>query len=161
MDESPRQLIESVQEEKMEPGRDKRVDCEHIRHGVVSVFMANEPLTGQRLVEITKIKKKKDRANIVKRIAGEMYPDAGKITFVPDNFKTHSTGSFYEAFKPIEAKGLIDRFESVFTPGYGSRLNMAEIELHAALNTQCLNRHIATVEKNETGNRSMAKTPKQ
>jgi hypothetical protein len=41
---------------------------------------------------------------------------------------------------------LIDRFEFVNTPEHGSWLNMAEIELHS-LNTQCLSRHIATIEK--------------
>jgi len=61
-----------------------------------------------------------------------------------DNYKTHSIGAFYEAFEPAEAKRLIDRFEFVFTPKHGSWLNMAEIELHV-LNSQCLNRHIATV----------------
>jgi hypothetical protein len=63
MDESPKQLIESVREEKMEPGKDKRIDYEYIRHGVVNVFMANEPLKGQRLVEVTEFKKKKTGRN--------------------------------------------------------------------------------------------------
>jgi hypothetical protein len=52
MDESPKQLIETVQEEKMEQGKEKRVDYEYIRHGVVNIFMANEPLRGKRLVEV-------------------------------------------------------------------------------------------------------------
>jgi transposase len=144
MDESPKQLIESVQEEKMEQGKEKRVDYEYIRHGAVNIFMANEPLSGQRLVEVTDFKTKKDWAKFVKRIADEMHPDAKKITLVMDNFKTHSIGAFYEAFEPSEAKRLIDRFEFVFTPKHGSWLNMAEIELHV-LNSQCLNRHISTV----------------
>jgi hypothetical protein len=63
-----------------------------------------------------------------------------------DNFGTHTTGAFYKAFPPGEAKRLIYRFEFVFTPKHGSRLNMAEIELHV-LNAQCLNRHVATMEK--------------
>jgi len=63
-----------------------------------------------------------------------------------DNFKTHSLGAFYEAFEPVEAKRLIDRFDFVNTPKHGSWLNMAEIELHV-LNSQCLNRHIATIEE--------------
>jgi hypothetical protein len=146
MDESPKQLIETVQEEIMEPGKDKRVDYEYIRHGVVNIFMANEPLKGQRLVEVTAFKTKKDRAKFTKQIADEMYPEAKKITLVMDNFKTHSIGSFYEAFEPVEAKRLIDRFEFVFTPKHGSWLNMAEIELHM-LNSQCLNRHIATIKE--------------
>ena len=75
-----------------------------------------------------------------------MYPESKKITLLMDNFKTHSIGAFYEAFEPAEAKRLIDRFEFVFTPKHGSWLNMAEIELHV-LNSQCLNRHIATTEE--------------
>jgi len=145
MDESPKQLIETVQEEKMEPGKDKRIDYEYIRHGVVNIFMANEPLKGKRLVEITDFKTKKDWAKFVKQIADDLYPQAKKITLVMDNFKTHSIGAFYEAFDPTEAKRLIDRFEFVFTPKHGSWLNMAEIELHV-LNSQCLNRHIATID---------------
>ena len=145
MDESPKQLIETVREEKMEQGKEKRVDYEYIRHGVVNIFMANEPLKGKRLVEITEFKTKKDWAKFVKKVADEMYPQAKKITLVMDNFKTHSIGAFYEAFEPAEAKRLIDRFEFVFTPKHGSWLNMAEIELHV-LNSQCLNRHIATID---------------
>ena len=146
MDESPEQLIETVREEKMEPGKDKRIDYEYIRHGVVNIFIANEPLKGRRLVEVTEFKTKKDWAKFIKRLACEMYPQARKITLVMDNFKTHSIGAFYEAFEPVEAKRLIDRFEFVFTPKHGSWLNMAEIELHI-LNSQCLNRYIATVKE--------------
>ena len=145
MDESPEQLIETVREEKMEQGKDKRIDYEYIRHGVVNIFMANEPLKGRRLVEITEFKTKIDWAKFTKRIADEMYPQAKKITLVMDNFKTHSIGAFYEVFEPVEAKRLIDRFEFVFTPKHGSWLNMAEIELHI-LNSQCLNRYIAAIE---------------
>jgi hypothetical protein len=41
MDESPEQLIETVCEEAMQPGKEKRVDYEYIRHGVANIFMAN------------------------------------------------------------------------------------------------------------------------
>jgi hypothetical protein len=146
MDESPEQLIETVREEAMQPGKDARVDYEYIRHGVANIFMANEPLKGQRLVEVTDFKTKKDWAKFIRRIADEMHPEAKKITLVMDNFGTHTIGAFYEAFTPEEAKRLIDRFEFVFTPKHGSWLNMAEIELHV-LNTQCLKRHIATMDK--------------
>jgi hypothetical protein len=40
--------------------------------------MANEPLMGKRLVEITESKTKIDWAKFVKRIADQMYPDAKK-----------------------------------------------------------------------------------
>lgn len=146
MDESPKQLIEDVASMPAGPGQEARVDYEYIRHGMVNIFMANEPLKGKRLVEVTEYKTKRDWAKFVKRIADEMYPQAKKIRLVMDNFKTHDASAFYEAFVPEEAKPLRDRFEFIFTPKHGSWLNMAEIELHV-LNGQCLNRHIPTKEK--------------
>jgi len=148
MDESSKQMIETVREEKMEPGKEKRVDYEYIRHGVVNIFMANEPLKGKRLVEVTDFKKKADWAEFVRRIADEMHPDAKKITLILDNYKTHTIGAFYETFAPVEAKRIVDKFEFIYTPKHGSWLNMAEIELHA-LSSQCLDRHIATKEEME------------
>jgi hypothetical protein len=103
MDESPEQLTQTVREENMEPGKEKRVDYEYIRHGVVNIFMANEPLKGKRLVEVTAFKTKKDWAKFVNQVA-EMYSEAKRITLVMDNFKTHSLGAFYEVFSPEEAK---------------------------------------------------------
>jgi hypothetical protein len=146
MDESPKQLIETVQKTEMKPGQDARVDYEYIRHGVANIFMANEPLKGKRLVEITESKTKNDWAKFVAKIANEIYPNVHKITLIMDNYPSHTIGAFYEVFEPSEAKRLIDRFEFVFTPKHGSWLNMAEIELHI-LNKQCLNRHIATMEE--------------
>ena len=146
MDESPKQLIEEVASIPIKQGQEARLDYEYIRHGMVNIFMANEPLKGERLVEITEYKTKKDWAKFVKRIADQMYPCAKKIRLVMDNFKTHDASAFYETFAPEEAKRLRDRFEFVYTPKHGSWLNMAEIELHV-LNGQCLNRHIHTIEK--------------
>jgi hypothetical protein len=147
MDESPKQLISEARPGvSMHQGQDARVDYEYVREGMVNIFMANEPLAGKRMVEVTSFKKKIDWARFVKRIADELYPKADKITLVMDNFKTHAASAFYETFEPEEAKRLWDRFEFVFTPKHGSWLNMAEIELHV-LNKQCLNRHIPTMEK--------------
>ena len=146
MDESPKQLIEEIASTPMKPGQEARVDYEYIRHGMVNIFIANEPLNGNRIVEVTEFKTKKDWAKFVKRISDEMHPKAKKIKLVMDNFKTHDASAFYEVFEPEEAKRLWDRFEFIFTPKHGSWLNMAEIELHV-LNGQCLNRHIDTIEK--------------
>jgi len=141
MDESPKQLIEDVAMHRMKPGQETRVDYEYIRHGMVNIFMANEPLQGKRLVEVTKRKTKMDWGNFVKQIS-ESYPNADKICLVIDNFKTHHASAFYECFEPEEARRLRERFDFVYTPKHGSWLNMAEIELHV-LNHQCLNRHIS------------------
>ena len=146
MDESPKQLIEGKAFSKIKPGQDARVDYEYIRHGMVNIFMANEPLTGNRFVEITEYKTKKDWARFIRRIAYEKYPKAKKIRLVMDNYATHAISSFYEVFPPEEARKLREKFEFHYTPKHGSWLNMAEIELHV-LNKQCLNRHIPTVEK--------------
>ncbi len=147
MDESPKQLIQEGQPSRaMRPGYEARVDYEYIRHGVVNIFMANEPLQGRRFVEVTEFKTKKEWAVFIKKIADQWYPKAKRITLVMDNFKTHAASAFYETFEPAEAKRLWDRFEFVYTPKHGSWLNMAEIELHV-LNGQCLNRHIATMKK--------------
>lgn len=146
MDESPKQLIEQIASTAMRPGQEARVDYEYIRHGMVNIFIANEPLNGNRIVEVTEFKTKKDWAKFVKRISDEMHPKAKKIKLVMDNFKTHDASAFYEVFEPEEAKRLWDRFEFIFTPKHGSWLNMAEIELYV-LNGQCLNRHIDTIEK--------------
>jgi len=148
MDESPKQLIaEGRPGQKMISGREARVDYEYIRHGVVNIFMANEPLQGKRFTQITEFKTKKEWALFVKMIASK-YPKANKITLVMDNFKTHVPAALYETFEPKEAKELWDRFEFIYTPKHGSWLNMAEIELHV-LNGQCLNRHISTMEQVE------------
>jgi len=115
MDESPKQLISPAQSPTpMRPGKDAREDYEYVRHGMVNIFMANEPLAGNRMVEVTSFKTKKDWARFVKRIADEMHPDAKRITLVMDNFKTHAASAFYETFEPTEAKRIWDRFEFIF-----------------------------------------------
>ena len=120
MDESPKQLIETARLPlPIKPGIDKKEDYEYIRHGVVNIFMANEPLKGKRLVEVTDFKKKKDWALFIKKIA-DQYTEAKKITLVMDNFNTHTPSALYETFEPKEAKRLWDRFEFVYTPKHGS-----------------------------------------
>ncbi len=114
----------------------ERHDYEYERCGVCNIFMANEPLAGKRLVQITEKKKKIHWARFIEKIA-ETYARAEKIILVMDNYDTHNPGALYEAFHPEKAKSLWDRFEFVYTPKHGSWLNMAEIELNV-LNGQCL-----------------------
>jgi hypothetical protein len=141
MDESPRQLIDEVKTPIAgAPGRPARYDYEYKRRGVCNVFMANEPLAGKRVVNVTERKTKRDWAFFIAEIA-ERYRAAEKITLVMDNLNTHKPGSLYESFAPEQAKKLWDRFEFVYTPKHGSWLNMAEIELNVLIG-QCLNRRI-------------------
>lgn len=142
MDESPKQLIgETRVPIMMRPGRELRCDYEYERCGVCNIFMVNEPLLGKRYVKVTNRKTKQDWAELLKEIADELYPKAGKITLVMDNLATHTPGALYEAFPAEEAKRIWDRFEFIYTPKHGSWLNMAEIELNV-LTKQCLNRRI-------------------
>ena len=124
-------------------GRHARYDYEYERCGVCTIFMASEPLAGQRMVKVTERRTKKDWAYFIEEIA-EAYKDAERITLVMDNLNTHKPGSLYEAFTPEKAKVIWDRFEFVYTPKHGSWLNMAEIELNV-LSGQCLNRRIDNI----------------
>lgn len=145
MDESPRQLIS---ERKVpipaSPGQPARHDYEYKRCGVCNIFLACEPLAGERMVKVTERKTKQDWAYFLEDIA-KRYEEAERITLVMDNLNTHRPGSLYETFPPEQAKALWDRFEFVYTPKHGSWLNIAEIELNVLIG-QCLNRRIDDIE---------------
>ena len=146
MDESPKQLIKETRLPiEMKPGHDTKEDFEYERCGVANIFLASEPLTGKRYVEVTERKTKRDWANFIKQLADDWYKDAPKITLVMDNLSTHKPSALYEAFEPKEAKRIWDRFEFIYTPKHGSWLNMAEIELNVLMG-QCLNRRIDNIE---------------
>jgi hypothetical protein len=145
MDESPRQLIaETKVPISASPGRPARHDYEYKRCGVCNIFLACEPLAGERMVKVTERKTKQDWASFLEDIATQ-YEEAEKITLVMDNLNTHAPGSLYETFPPDQAKALWDRFEFVYTPKHGSWLNMAEIELNVLI-SQCLNQRIDDIE---------------
>lgn len=141
MDESPKQLIAETRISiPASPGQPAGYDYEYRRCGVCNIFLACEPLAGKRMVKITERKTKRDWAYFLEEVA-DQYETAEKITLVMDNLNTHAPGSLYETFPPDKAKAIWDRFEFVYTPKHGSRLNMAEIELNV-LTGQCLNRRI-------------------
>lgn len=146
LDETSKQLIGEVQTPVLaSPGQVAHYDYEYVRNGVANLFMIFEPLAGQRDVEVTHRRTKKDYARVLRKIADEMYPDAEIIVVVQDNLNTHSPASLYEAFEPAEAKRLADRFEFHYTPKHGSWLDMAEIEL-GILGRQCLARRIDNID---------------
>ena len=146
LDETSKQLIgETRTPVAAAPGQVAHYDYEYMRHGVANIFMIFEPLAGQRDVQVTERRTKKDYAECLRKISDEMYPDAATIVLVQDNLNTHSPASLYEAFEPIEAKRLTDRFEWHYTPKHGSWLNMAEIEL-SILGRQCLSQRIDNVD---------------
>ena len=61
MDEYPRQLIDEVKRPvPARPGQPARHDYEYRRCGTCNLFMANEPLAGKRMVEISESRTKVD-----------------------------------------------------------------------------------------------------
>ncbi len=124
----------------MEAGKTKRVHYEYEKNGSCTVFMAVEPLTGKRWVQVYKQRTGKEYALFMEYLA-EQFKQAKKIIVVQDNLGTHTTASFYAHLKPNVALKLMIGYEFHFTPVKSSWLNMAEIEL-STLSRQCLNRRI-------------------
>lgn len=128
-----------------QPGQVARRDYEYDRHGTANIFMAVEPLIGQRRVEVTAHRTKLDFAEFLRQLADETYATAAAIVLVCDNLNTHGPHVLYERFAPVEARRLAERFEWHYTPEHGSWLNVAEIEL-SVLERQCLRRRFPTQE---------------
>ncbi len=147
MDESCKQLVAEVHEPiAAAPGYPRLLDNEYVRKGVTDIFLAVEPLGGQRHVGITERRRRCEWASFIKHLREEKYPQAVKIRLVMDNLNTDSIGSLYETFEAPEARRLAERLEIHYTPKHGSWLNVAEIEL-SALKGQCLNRRIPSIEQ--------------
>lgn len=138
MDEMSTQLIGEVRAPlPPKPGKTLKYDTEYKRNGTANIFMAFEPLTGQRYTKVTHQRTKVDWAYFIQELVDQHYPHAEKIRLVMDNLNTHTKASLYEAFVPQEAKRIADKLEIHYTPKHGSWLNMAEIEL-SHLSRQCL-----------------------
>jgi len=82
-------------------------------------------------VEVFEQRRRLEWAEGMRIVSDQLYPEAKKMIVVLDNLNTHKPASFYEAFEPVEAHRLSQRFEFHHTPKQGSWLNMAEIELSA------------------------------
>ena len=148
IDERPCQLIDDVIAPiPMKSDKQKRHDYHYKRNGVVSLFIAFEPLTGQRIVEVRNRRTKVDYAHFLNKVA-QHYPNAVKIRLVQDNLNTHNPSSFYQTFDATTAFDLTQRFEMLYTPKSASWLNMVEIEL-SLLSKQCLSRRIGQVSELE------------
>ena len=145
-DELPVQLIGDVVEPlQMKTGKPTRIDYEYKRAGTASLLVAIEPLTGKRLVETSRQRRRADYSRFLQRVIREWH-QAEKVVLVQDNLNTHNAGSFYENLPAEEAFCLAQRVEMHYTPKKGSWLNIAELEL-SALARICLSRRIASIEE--------------
>jgi hypothetical protein len=138
LDEAAKQLLAEVRAPlPVAPGRPERVDYEYARQGTASLFMAFEPLAGQRHVFVRKQRTRADFAAVIKTLVDELYPQAERLILVLDQLNTHGLASLYAAYPPAEARRLAQKLEIHHTPKHGSWLNMAELEL-SVLARQCL-----------------------
>ena len=142
LDEASKQLVKETRPgSPTRPGQAARYDAEYERAGVRNLFLATAPLLGWRCVEVTEHRTRADWAGFMRTLADTVFPTAERIVVMEDNLNTHGPASFYEAYPPVEARRLTERFEFHYTPKHGSWLNMAEIEL-SVLARQCLDRRI-------------------
>jgi hypothetical protein len=141
-DETSKQLLRDARPPQWPaPGRPAQVDYEYEREGVVNLFLCCEPLAGQRWVDVTAQRTRRDWAQQIQQLVDVRYPDAERIVLVMDHLNVHTPGALYDVFPPAEAKRLADKLEIHHTPKHGSWLTIAEIEL-SVLSRQCLDRRV-------------------
>jgi hypothetical protein len=141
-DEASKQLFGAVRPPRRpRPGCPARVDYEYERKGVCHQLLLCEPLRGWRHVKVTARRTRRDYAACVRELVDVYYPGVEKIRLVQDNLNTHDGASLYEAFRPGEARRLLDKIEWHYTPKHGSWVNMAETEI-GIMNSQCLDRRL-------------------
>ncbi|MGH7927759.1 MAG: IS630 family transposase [Candidatus Binatia bacterium] len=136
---------EVVEPLQMRPGKPHRQDYEYERKGTCCLLVAVEPLTGFRMVEVSKQRTARDYTRFMQKIA-KHYKAAGQIRLVQDNLNTHTAASFYKHLPAAEAFALAQHFDVHYTPKKGSWLNMAELEISAMVR-QCLGRRIESRER--------------
>lgn len=138
VDELSYQLLSHVRDPlPPAPGHLAKVDYEYHREGTCNLFVALNPLAGQRVIEVTARRTAVDFAHFLRHLLDDCYPDAEVLRLVLDNLNTHSPACLYEAFGAPEARRLAKRLELHHTPAHASWLNMAEIEI-GVLKRQCL-----------------------
>lgn len=131
---------EVVEPLEMQPGKAARYDYEYERKGTCCLLVALEPLTGFRMVEVSRRRTASDYTRFMQKLA-QHYGKAERIRVIQDNLNTHTAGSFYGSLCAEEAFALSERFEFYYTPKKASWLNMAEIEI-SVIARQCLGRRI-------------------
>lgn len=146
MDEKPYQILDDARKPlEMRPGDIKKIDCDYVRNGTVSVFCFIQPHSGRILHSVEPTRTAVDWAEKIRFLVDNVEPDVEKIILVMDNLNTHKPGSLYKAFPPEEARRIAKKLEIHYTPKHGSWLDIAEIGIHI-MTRQCLNRRIGSIE---------------
>jgi hypothetical protein len=88
-----------------------------------------ERLRGWPHVTFAERRTRREFAHCIRDLVDGQYPRATKIRFMKDNLNTHDGTNLYETFWPEEARRILDKMESRYTPKHGGWLNMAETGL--------------------------------
>ena len=92
MDEKPYQLLAHARDPiPAAPGRDRREDCEYVRHGTCSIFVWVEPLAGRRRVVARARRTRVDWAEEIDHLLSVEDPDAAKVVLVMELRRPHPT----------------------------------------------------------------------
>jgi len=130
LDKKSKELHTTVRAElPIKAGHSKRQDYKYARHSVCNLFLAIEPLRGQRRVRVTERRTVLDFTEQLCLLVDEDYPEAELIVLATDNLNTHTPACLYERFEPAEARRIASKLEWHHTPKHGSWLNIAECEL--------------------------------
>ena len=70
----------------MQPGQPERVDYTFESAGMCKIFLACEPLTGQRQVKVTQRRTSQDWAHFIRELVDVQYPTAEKLVLVMDRY---------------------------------------------------------------------------
>jgi hypothetical protein len=93
LDEAAKQLLAEVRAPlPLAPGRPQRVDYDYARQGTAALFMAFEPLAGQRHVFVRKQRTRADFAAVIKTLVDELYPQAERLIVVLDQLEHSRPG---------------------------------------------------------------------
>ncbi|MCY2953949.1 MAG: IS630 family transposase [Planctomycetota bacterium] len=96
LDEKPVQLLADVRQPlPPSPGQPARQDYEYKREGTANLFVAFEPLTNWRQIQVTRQRTRLDFAAFLTERVEKRYRQAEKIILVMDNLNTHSPASLY------------------------------------------------------------------
>jgi DDE superfamily endonuclease len=80
LDEAAKQLLVEVRAPlPLAPAQPERVDYEYARQGTAALFMAFEPLAGQRHVFVHDQRTRADFAAVIKTLVDECYPQAERL----------------------------------------------------------------------------------
>ncbi|MDR1607089.1 MAG: hypothetical protein LBT38_01575 [Deltaproteobacteria bacterium] len=103
-------------------------DChEYVRLGQAYIFLAVEPLTGARLVEVSPTKDQADWVKILVKLAS-LWPKAQKICLVLDHNHNLDIAILSQNWGPGKVNKLSDLFEIHKAPKFGDWLNQASLE---------------------------------